>query len=337
MRIKEHEADVLSVAFNPDGSLLASGSKDRTIRLWDAATGDPISTLTGHEDAIRDVTFSPDGRTIASGSLDTTVRVWNVATGELIATFVGHTSSVRSVAFSPDGSAIASGGRDGTVLVWDAPVLPPEAVDEPTPIAGDVDGNGVVNTLDLVQVASAFGNAAENPAADLNGDGEVNTADLLVVAGALEAATAASPARPDSVATLNEAVVKQWLFQAQELGLTDAVSQNGILFLERLIAVLLPTKTALLPNYPNPFNPETWIPYRLAERSNVRFTIYDANGELVKRIDLGHQPAGSYTDRSHAVYWDGHNQQGEVVASGVYFYTMSTEDFAETRKMLIQK
>ena len=105
----------------------------------------------------------------------------------------------------------------------------------------------------------------------------------------------------------------------------------------RLLTVLRPTKTALLPNYPNPFNPETWIPYHLAEDASVRFAIYDVNGELVRHIDLGHQTAGYYTDRSHAAYWDGHNRHGEVVASGVYFYTLTAEDFAETRKMLIQK
>ena len=79
------------------------------------------------------------------------------------------------------------------------------------------------------------------------------------------------------------------------------------------------------------------IPYHLAEDVSARITIYDVNGELVRHIDLGHQAAGFYTDQSHAAYWDGHNQRGEVVASGVYFYTLHAEGYAETRKMLIQK
>ena len=107
-----------------------------------------------------------------------------------------------------------------------------------------------------------------------------------------------------------------------------------------------PDKTALLHNYPNPFNPETWIPYQLAEAAEVTFRIYTANGALVRTLDFGHQPAGIYRYRSRAAYWDGKNEVGEPVASGIYFYTLSTEstrdsvtagDFTATRKMLIRK
>ncbi|MDE0300998.1 MAG: T9SS type A sorting domain-containing protein [Candidatus Poribacteria bacterium] len=96
-------------------------------------------------------------------------------------------------------------------------------------------------------------------------------------------------------------------------------------------------RTDLLQNFPNPFNPETWIPYRLAHDGDVRFTIYDANGVLVRSLDLGRQAAGHYVNLSSAVYWDGRNQGGEHVASGLYFYTMATDDFKATRRMLIQK
>ena len=98
-----------------------------------------------------------------------------------------------------------------------------------------------------------------------------------------------------------------------------------------------PDKTALLPNYPNPFNPETWIPYQLAEAAEVTFHIYAANGVLVRTLDFGHQPAGIYQYRSRAAYWDGKNEVGEPVASGVYFYTLTAGDFTATRKMLIRK
>ena len=99
----------------------------------------------------------------------------------------------------------------------------------------------------------------------------------------------------------------------------------------------IPVKTELLRNYPNPFNPETWIPYRLAEDAFVTLTIYDGSGQLVRTLDLGHQTAAVYESRSKAAYWDGRNNLGESVASGAYFYTLTAGDFSATRKMLILK
>jgi len=95
--------------------------------------------------------------------------------------------------------------------------------------------------------------------------------------------------------------------------------------------------TELLPNYPNPFNPETWIPYRLGKDVEVMLTIYDASGGVVRQFDLGYQPAGAYETRSRAVYWDGTNDFGETVTNGVYFYTLSTSDYSRTRKAIILK
>ena len=99
----------------------------------------------------------------------------------------------------------------------------------------------------------------------------------------------------------------------------------------------IPEKTSLLPNYPNPFNPETWIPYQLAKPANVTLTIYDINGRVVRDLDLGHQRAGIYQSRARAAHWDGKNATGEPVASGLYFYTLKAGEFSATRKMLIRK
>ena len=99
----------------------------------------------------------------------------------------------------------------------------------------------------------------------------------------------------------------------------------------------IPEETSLLPNYPNPFNPETWIPYQLSEAADVMLTIYDVNGHVVRHLDVGHQRAGLYHSRSRAAHWDGKNAQGESVASGVYFYTLKAGDVTTTRKMLIRK
>jgi flagellar hook assembly protein FlgD len=92
-----------------------------------------------------------------------------------------------------------------------------------------------------------------------------------------------------------------------------------------------------LANYPNPFNPETWIPYQLEKPAEVVLTIYDVNGEEVRTISAGHQSAGAYHSRDRAMYWDGRNQQGEFVSAGLYFGTLTAGDFTATRRMLVGK
>ena len=113
--------------------------------------------------------------------------------------------------------------------------------------------------------------------------------------------------------------------------------KNSLIQLEDLIAYEIPAETELLRNYPNPFNPETWIPYRLAEDADVSLTIYDTSGALVRSIDIGHQTAAVYETRAKAIYWDGRNRFGEQVASGIYFYSLSAGDFSATRRMVILK
>ena len=113
---------------------------------------------------------------------------------------------------------------------------------------------------------------------------------------------------------------------------------QGIANLESLLAsLIIPQETALHANYPNLFNPETWIPYQLAVPAEVTLTIYDMNGGTVRRLEVAHQAAGTYQNRSRAAYWDGRNQRGESVASGLYFYTLKAGEFTATRKMLIRK
>ena len=246
------------------------------------------------------------------------------------------------------------------------------ATEEVPQLVSDVNGDGIVNIQDLVLVSGQFGETGKN-SADVNGDGVVNIQDLVLVAGAFGEGAAAPSARAVSLSRLTASDVEGWLIEARAV---SSVSQDrpiltsfspqthilsgsgsgdpelqsgsasrpgglsysrGIAVLEQLLANFMPQETALLANYPNPFNPETWIPYQLANPAEVTVTIYAANGAVVRTLDLGHRRAGSYASQSRAAYWDGRNAQGEPVASGVYFYTLQAGDFSATRKMVIRK
>ena len=209
-------------------------------------------------------------------------------------------------------------------------------VTEPIQMFGDVNTDGVVNIQDLVLVGANLGKLGEN-STDINDDGVVDIVDLVKVASAFGNTATAPALQTQALTILTAADVQGWLTQAQGLALTDATMQKGIIVLEHLLAVLTPKATALLPNYPNPFNPETWIPYRLAHPANVGLTIYDTKGAIVRRFELGHQPAGYYTARSKALYWNGRNAIGEWVASGVYFYQLRAGDYSALRRMVIVK
>lgn len=204
-------------------------------------------------------------------------------------------------------------------------------------IIADVNSDGSINILDLVVIASEFGNQGQNLTADVSGDGVVNVLDLILVAGMFDSAAAAPTAQPQVPEKLTAIEVQGWLTDARTLEVRDSIMKRGFLMLEQLLISLTPRETELLANYPNPFNPETWIPYRLAEDAFVTLTIYDIVGQVVRTLDVGHRIASAYESRSKAIYWDGKNGLGEQVASGVYFYTLTAGDFSATRRLVILK
>ena len=208
---------------------------------------------------------------------------------------------------------------------------------EAPPIIADVNNDGSVNVLDLISIASNLGNAGTNLTVDVNGDGVVNILDLILVAGMFDGVAAAPSAQPQVPETLTAVEVQGWLTDARALEINDPIMKRGIIVLEQLLVSLTPKETELLANYPNPFNPETWIPYRLAEDAFVTLTIYDLNGQIIRTLEVGHRIASAYENRSKTIHWDGRNDVGEQVASGVYFYTLTAGDFSATRKMLILK
>lgn len=230
-----------------------------------------------------------------------------------------------------------------SILVTDVAVATHQS-SEPVDVNQDLD----VNILDLVMVSSNIGAVPHNPRADVNGDGFVNVLDLITVYTSPHWATsvpskkigaANEPAltAPSVSRNLDPATIQSWIDLAQVEDDGSAIFDLGIANLEALIASRIPTETRLLLNYPNPFNPETWIPYQLAEATKVTVMIHAMNGSLIRTLELGHQSAGTYKSKSQAAYWDGRNELGEQVASGLYFYTLTAGDFSATHKMLIRK
>ena len=248
-------------------------------------------------------------------------------------------------------SNLQFGASDGEVIPTSAPTAVSIQVMAP---AWDVNGDGITNAADLRLVIEAVGESPpENPRTDVNGDGTVDADDVALVAEHLGEGAAAAPskghradqAKENALALRTLALPEILTLETVEQALDilraaddgSAAFRRGIANLERFLASLVPEKTALLTNYPNPFNPETWIPYQLAKPADVTVSIYAANGTLVRQLALGHQPAGVYRIRSRAAYWDGRNELGERVASGMYFYTLTADDFSTTGKMLMRK
>ncbi|RKU27373.1 hypothetical protein C6497_11535 [Candidatus Poribacteria bacterium] len=371
---KPHNDPILSLAFTPDGNILASGDSHGKIRLWSLITFRLIKEYTGHSNRIKALEFSPNGRMLASGGAYHKVILWDIASDEqrilpdsprvvssitfspdgktviaggnfanpslflwdvksvvLQQTLSGHTSEIVDVSISSDGETLVSGSIDGTILLWEY-----NSIVTPTYLETDVNGDGVVDIYDLIAVAANFGKTGPNNA-DVNGDGIVNIADLIKIAAELGNAAAPSVSLQIRNLPISSSDVEQWITQVQSLDSNDPTYKNGILFLEQLLTALIPNKTALLPNYPNPFNPETWIPYQLSEAADVTIKIYSTDGLLIKNISLGHKQAGLYQDRTHAAYWDGKNELGEPVASGIYFYEFSTGHYSATKRMVIRK
>ena len=217
--------------------------------------------------------------------------------------------------------------------------------------AVDVNRDGMVNVMDLVVISGALGTVpSDNSRADVNNDGFVNVLDLMLVASSSSWGKAVSPtsvrdannsrgsAPPvHAAADITPQAIQGWLDLMQVEDDGSALFDLGIAKLETLLASKIPTETKLLLNYPNPFNPETWIPYQLAKATDVTVMIHTMNGSLVRTLELGHQAAGIYQSKSQAAYWDGRNELGEQVASGLYFYTLTAGDFSATAKMLVRK
>lgn len=215
----------------------------------------------------------------------------------------------------------------------------------------DVDQNGKVDGRDQSKVRRKRG--TNDPQYDVNCDGTVDQEDVDDVADHIGDPAPAAPTnfihnQIENITIragkayigntmLSREMIQELLDVARETDDGSLAFKHKIALLESLLVRMIPAKTELLANYPNPFNPETWIPYQLAEASEVAITIYNAKGTIIHKLSLGHQPAGVYQNKTRAAYWDGRNAFGEPVASGVYFYMLTAGDFTATRKLLIRK
>ena len=256
--------------------------------------------------------------------------------------FIKGNAGVRRMLRDPDFQTLLQNptalSEFAALVTGEESAIPPEK----RPLPADVDGNGVVNILDLVRIATRLGRTGPD-VADVNGDGAVDIRDI-VLAAALMGAEAAAPSAYAGIGMgrnqppLRPEDIQLWLTQVQHIDPRDPTFQRRVIVLKHLMEALTPKKTGLLPNYPNPFNPETWIPYQLAEAADVMLTIHATDGRLIRTLSFGHQSAGMYQSKNRAAYWDGRNALGEPVASGVYFYTLKVSgNFTATRKMLIRK
>jgi subtilisin family serine protease len=195
----------------------------------------------------------------------------------------------------------------------------------------DVNGDGVINIIDIVIVATAFGgDAALTPTADVNGDGVINIVDLISVA--VRFASPAAPAR-DGYAAL--ATTRDALRVELDSGRPDVA--RALDLLNSLLAARDAAATLLLSPYPNPFNPDTWIPFSLGAASDVQLSIYDAGGMLVRRLDIGTRAAGMYVQPGRAVHWDGRDGAGGPVASGWYAVELVAGSQRRTTRVLLAK
>lgn len=273
------------------------------VYLRDLETRQEIAVFEGDPGNHVELAFSPDGRILASkvrSEGDWIVRMWDVDTKEEIefwdpSEFLWLGPDVAGTQF-PQGWESIGSSLDGRIRVLEGT----EALS-----LWDVERKEIMAVLEEAQGPVAF---------SMDGGllASVSRSGIILVWD-VSPWTGMTPAAVESVG--KKALV--W-GELKSIDGEDIVEQ-----------------AKLFQNYPNPFNPETWIPFQMAHESEVILRIYDAKGSLVREMSLGRKPAGSYTQRAKAIHWDGRNDSGERVASGVYFYTLRVGDYTETRKMIL--
>ena len=299
-----------------------SGNASQLNRVNTNGTGlEALKTLTG----LKRVWIAVDG-------LDSKIYLTRLTKLERRGLSGGSAKTLVSGLQSP--GSLVLGGELAAAPVVSQPTQPTQPTQPADNAKYDVNGDGTVDLLDVFAPILQPTNMKN----DVNGDGVVDIRDSQEIDANRDAA-AAAPSLDIDVKSLDFDFdrVQEQVEVLLASGDMSHSTQRALLYLQHLLASARPDETVLLANYPNPFNPETWIPYHLAESTDVKIHIYDAQGTLVRVLVLGHQTAGYYTSRSRAAYWDGKNAIGERVASGIYFYQLETDETSPMRKMVILK
>ena len=302
-----------AVAFSSDGTTLAAGWGDGTVTLWKVATKTHIATFPEHGEAVTSVAFSPDGTTLAAVAQDNRVKLWDVATKTNITDLLGHNHYLTSVAFSPDGTTLASGSADDTVRLWD--------VATKTHIA-------------TLNAHSAVGSVAFSPDGTILAAGvSAKGVELWDVATKAKIASLAGHSLwVDSVAfSPNGTIIASGSSQDGTVKLWDVSEWKRAKRLARAEEQIgQPDGPQLVQNAPNPFNSQTILSYFLHAPGPARLEVFALTGQRVAVLHQGPQQAGY-----HRLRWNGHNDSGRPVASGMYLYRLVTDDGILTRKLML--
>jgi len=348
-----HSKDVNSVVVSHDDMLLASGSDDHTVKVWNlsviAESPPTICTLTGHTAAVNTVVFSSDASLLASASDDGTILLWDATVYSTLP--LGDVSGDRSVS-SYDAALIL---RYVVGLIDEFPAssmkspgnIPPRnykvSLSSPTTREGK-----------SVNVYVKIDDAAGLTAGGMSIKFDPSLLRVVRVASFLNKAYSESNVKSDEVrfafATTTPIQSGEYLLMIEFEALSNTEGKiSPIIFDDVQLSnsksittingsvTILPNQTKLLQNYPNPFNPDTFIPFVLSQPENATITICDISGKVVRVLHLGQLPAGSYINRLSAAHWNGRNQDGQFVSSGMYFYRLKAGDFQAVRRMLIVK
>ena len=298
-----------------------------------------VKVVDAYEDPVKDARvrfrvtqgggqFSPRiPRTDAKGLAETIFTPTSVERIRIVTTVAGVEDTATFTVQTVRSDADSSNDESRTPIADPVPVSTPI-----TPY--DVNKDGTVDNTDARLVIDALGTS--NAKYDVNTDGRVDFLDVVLVFDNRDNNTAAAPTSVGMKLTpFQRYGIEEQIELLIATGDRSPAEMRTLVYLQQLLVTARPEKTQLLANYPNPFNPETWIPYKLATDTDVRITIYNAQGVVIRTLQLGQQSAGDYTGRDRAAYWEGRNALGEPVASGVYFYRLETDTMSSMRKMVI--